>query len=103
MSQPSPIPGLAELRVQIDALDSQLLELLSRRATLSLAVGKAKMQAGNASVHDPAREAQLLASLAERNPGPLTPEHIKAIWGEIMAASRSLQMQMRASDTDKAE
>jgi chorismate mutase/prephenate dehydratase len=103
MAQPSPIPGLAELRVQIDALDSQLLELLSRRACLSLAVGQAKIRAGNASVHDPAREAQLLASLAERNPGPLTPEHIKAIWGEIMAASRSLQTQMRASDTDKAE
>lgn len=103
MAQPSAIPGLAELRVQIDALDSQLLELLSRRARLSLAVGQAKIRAGNASVHDPAREAQLLASLAERNPGPLSTAHIEAIWREIMAASRSLQTQMRSSDTDKAE
>ena len=103
MAQPSPIPGLAELRVQIDALDSQLLELLSRRACLSLAVGQAKIRAGNAEVYAPAREAQLLASLAERNPGPLTPEHIRALWGEIMAASRELQTQMRSSDTDKAE
>ena len=103
MAQPSAIPGLAELRVQIDALDSQLLNLLNQRARLSLAVGQAKIRAGNASVHDPAREAQLLASLAERNPGPLAPEHIKAIWGEIMAASRDLQNQMRSSDTEKAE
>ena len=91
MAQPALIPGLAELRVQIDALDTQLLELLSQRAKLSLAVGQAKAQAGNARVYDPVREAQLLASLAERNPGPLTSAHIEAIWREIMSASRSLQ------------
>ena len=91
MAQPAQIPGLAELRVQIDALDSQLLELLSQRAKLSLAVGQAKARAGNAKVYDPAREARLLASLAERNPGPLTAAHIEAIWREIMSASRSLQ------------
>ena len=103
MAQPPQISGLAELRVQIDALDSQLLELLSQRARLSLAVGQAKIRAGNASVYDPAREAQLLASLAERNPGPLRPEHLSSIWQEIMAASRDLQTQMRTSDTDEAE
>ena len=91
MAQPAQIPGLSELRVQIDALDSQLLELLSQRAKLSLAVGQAKARAGNARVYDPAREAQLLASLAERNPGPLSSAHIEAIWREIMSASRSLQ------------
>jgi len=91
MAKPAQIPGLAELRVQIDALDSQLLDLLSQRARLSLAVGQAKARAGNARVYDPAREAQLLASLAERNPGPLSAAHIEAIWREIMSASRALQ------------
>lgn len=91
MAQPASIPGLPELRVQIDTVDSQLLELLSRRAQLSLAIGKAKAQAGHARVYDAAREAQLLASLAERNPGPLTASHIEAIWREIMSASRALQ------------
>ena len=103
MAQPAQIPGLAELRVQIDALDTQLLELLSQRAKLSLAVGEAKARAGNARVYDPVREAQLLASLAERNPGPLRPEHLCSIWREIMASSRDLQTQMRTSDTDEAE
>ena len=103
MAQPSQIPGLAELRVQIDALDSQLLDLLNQRARLSLAVGQAKIQAGNARVHDPAREAQLLASLAERNSGPLRPEHLCSIWREIMTASRDLQTQMRTSNMDEAE
>ena len=101
MAKPAQIPGLAELRVQIDALDSQLLDLLSQRARLSLAVGQAKARAGNASVYDPAREAQLLASLAQRNPGPLSPSHIEAVWREIMAASRDLQTQMRANGTDQ--
>ena len=32
MAQPAQIPGLAELRQQINAVDSQLLELLNRRA-----------------------------------------------------------------------
>ncbi|MBQ4615553.1 MAG: prephenate dehydratase [Mailhella sp.] len=91
MAQPAQTPGLPELRVQIDALDSQLLELLSRRAEISLAIGQAKARTGNARVYDPVREAQLLASLAERNPGPLTVAHIEAIWREIMSASRSLQ------------
>ena len=91
MEQPAPIPGLPELRTQIDAVDAQLLELLSRRAQLSLAVGQAKAKAGNARVYDAAREAQLLASLAERNPGPLSAEHIEAVWREIMSASRALQ------------
>lgn len=85
------IPGLARLREQIDAVDAQLLELLNRRAGISLAIGQAKASAGNAPVHDPVREAQLLASLAERNAGPLRPEHVEAIWREIMSASRSLQ------------
>ena len=91
MAQPDPIPGLPELRVQIDAVDAQLLERLSRRAQLSLAVGQAKAKAGNARVYDPVREAQLLARLAERNPGPLAASHIEAIWREIMSASRALQ------------
>ena len=94
MSQPAQIPGLAELRMQIDALDSQLLELLNQRAQVSLAVGQAKAKAGNAKIYDPAREAQLLSRLAERNPGPLTAAHIESIWREIMAASRDLQKQV---------
>ena len=90
MAEPSQIPGLAELRRQIDDVDSQLLELLNRRAGLSLAVGEAKKKVSG-RVFDPAREARLLEGLAERNPGPLKPEHITAIWRAVLSASRSLQ------------
>ena len=91
MADPVDVPGLADLRRQIDAVDSQLLELLNRRSRLSLAVGEAKSHTPGAKVFDPAREAALLDGLAARNPGPLTSTHIVAIWREIMSASRALQ------------
>lgn len=90
MAEPFQIPGLAELREQIDDVDSRLLELLNRRAGLSLAVGRAKRQVSG-KVFDPAREARLLERLAARNEGPLKAEHITAIWRAILSASRALQ------------
>jgi len=91
MADASQIPGLAELRMQIDEVDSRLLELLNQRARLSLAIGRAKSLASGAKVFDPSREARLLAGLKARNHGPLTGEHLSFIWREIMSASRSLQ------------
>ena len=90
MAEPFQIPGLADLRRQIDDVDSQLLELLNRRAGLSVAVGQAKRQVSG-KVFDPAREARLLEGLAKRNPGPLKTEHILSIWRAVLSASRSLQ------------
>ena len=90
MAEPFQIPGLAELREQIDDVDSQLLELLNRRARLSVAVGEAKKQVSG-KVFDPAREARLLERLAERNAGPLRKEHITSIWRAVLSASRALQ------------
>ena len=90
MAEPFQIPGLAELREQIDDVDAQLLELLNRRAGLSLAVGEAKKQVSG-RVFDPAREARLLERLAERNQGPLKNEHVTAIWRAVLSASRALQ------------
>ena len=90
MAEPFQIPGLAELREQIDDVDSQLLELLNRRAKLSVAVGEAKKQVSG-KVFDPAREARLLERLAERNAGPLRKEHITSIWRAVLSASRALQ------------
>ena len=90
MAEPFQIPGLAELREQIDDVDSRLLELLNRRARLSLAVGQAKKQVSG-KVFDPAREARLLERLATLNEGPLKTAHINAIWRAVLSASRSLQ------------
>lgn len=90
MAEPFQIPGLDKLREQIDEVDRQLLELLNRRANLSLAVGQAKRKVSG-RVFDPAREARLLERLASLNQGPLKTEHVTAVWRAILSASRSLQ------------
>ncbi|MES2901643.1 MAG: prephenate dehydratase [Pseudomonadota bacterium] len=81
---------LTPLREQIDAIDAQLLDLLSRRARLAQEVGHVKAET-NAPVFRPEREAQVLRGVAERNPGPLKGGEVQTIFREIMSACRSLE------------
>ena len=81
---------LTPLREQIDAIDAQLLELLSRRARLAQEVGHVKAET-NAPVFRPEREAQVLRGVADRNPGPLKGAEVQTIFREIMSACRSLE------------
>jgi len=87
---------LPELRSQIDAVDGQLLELLSRRAALALAVGEIKHAEGSV-VFRPEREAQVIRSLQQRNAGPIKAEAIAHIWREIMSCCRSLEARQRVA------
>ncbi len=82
--------GLDEWRTRIDELDRQLLGLLSQRAALAIDIGRAKRDAG-APVFVPEREQDILDELTRLNPGPLPAAAIRAIWSEILSASRSLQ------------
>jgi chorismate mutase/prephenate dehydratase len=61
---------LPELRVQIDAVDRELLELLNRRAALANEVGDIKRVEGS-PVFRPEREAQVIHGLKTANAGPL--------------------------------
>lgn len=81
---------LAGIRTAIDALDSELLELLNRRAALSLEVGRIKAR-DTGLVFKPLREREILQSLEERNTGPLPQAHLGHIWREIFSSSRALQ------------
>ena len=81
---------LAPLRVQIDALDTQLLNLLNERAKLAQAVGHVK-QKYNQPVFRPEREAQVLEKIAQRNPGPLPSHHLQALWREVMSVCRAME------------
>ena len=79
--------ALQGLRLQIDAVDRELLALLNRRASLSLEVGRVKANTSG-PVFRPQRERQILDNLASENSGPLPEEHLRSIWHEIFAASR---------------
>lgn len=74
------MPELADLRVQIDALDTQLLEALARRFEVTKQVGEYKA-ANGIPVQDAAREqAQLerLRGLAEEH--GLNPNFVAEFW-----------------------
>jgi chorismate mutase/prephenate dehydratase len=81
---------LTPLRVQIDAIDAQLLDLLNQRARLAQEVGHVKAET-MAPVFRPEREAQVLRGVAERNPGPLKSADVQTIFREIMSACRALE------------
>uniref|UniRef100_UPI0028A6E022 chorismate mutase n=1 Tax=Massilia alkalitolerans TaxID=286638 RepID=UPI0028A6E022 len=81
---------LLPLREQIDAIDAQILELLSRRGKIAQEVGHVKAET-NAPVFRPEREAQVLRGVAERNPGPLKDRDVQTIFREIMSSCRALE------------
>lgn len=87
---------LADLRVEIDAVDQQLLDLLNARAELAHAVGEIKQVEGS-PVYRPEREAAVIANLQAKNPGPLEARNIAHIWREVMSACRSLEAAQRVA------
>ena len=88
---------LAQLRVEIDRVDQQLLDLLSARARLAQEVGDVKKADGDAPVYRPEREAAVIAKLQQRNAGPLPDSVIEAVWREVMSACRGLERRLRVA------
>lgn len=93
--QTSP-PSLVSLREQIDRVDAQILTLLNRRARLAARIGRSKRQDG-ARVYVPERERQIFARLAQLNRGPLPDGAVRAIYREIISASRALEEPVRVA------
>ena len=91
-----PALSLADLRVQIDQLDSQLLTLLNQRAHLAESVGDIKRAEGSPFFR-PDRVAQVLEKIQAHNPGPLKNQHVAAIWREIMSACLALEAPQRVA------
>lgn len=88
--------SLEDLRRKIDATDTEILELLNRRARLALDVGEQKRQT-NAPMYAPARETQVFERLAKANGGPLPAPAIRAIYREIISASLALEQPLKVA------
>jgi chorismate mutase/prephenate dehydratase len=86
--------NLPQIRQQIDKIDAQLLDLLNARTRLAEEVGRVKRASGQA-VFAPDREEVLLRVLAKKNPGPLDTAALRAIYREILSASRSRQKRLQ--------
>ena len=80
--------NLKQLRERIDALDLEILKLVSERASAAHAIGNLK---GGGSVYRPEREAQVLRRLAEHNPGPLPEKAVTHLFIEVISACRALE------------
>ncbi|MEO7241995.1 MAG: prephenate dehydratase [Variovorax sp.] len=87
---------LADLRVQIDSLDRQLLELLNQRACVAEQVGEIKKREGTPYFR-PDRVAQVIEKMQAANGGPLKATHIAAVWREITSACLALESPQRVA------
>jgi chorismate mutase/prephenate dehydratase len=92
--QPPNSAAMRHLRRQLDDLDSRIMGLLTERAELAVAMKSAK---GSAMVYRPAREAQILRSVAAQTTGALSPEAVQAIFSEIIGACRNVQSRLRVA------
>lgn len=88
--------NLADLRIQIDALDKQLLTLLNQRALVAEQVGEVKKREGTPFFR-PDRVAQVIEKIQQANKGPLKNEHVAAVWREIMSACLALESPVRVA------
>ena len=85
---------LDELRAKINELDDQLLTLLNERMGVVKQVGELK-RTTQATIYRPEREKQILDRLKERSQGLLTDVAIEAIFLEIFAVSRNIELPER--------
>ncbi len=88
--------SLAELRVKIDSIDTELLELLNQRAQIAHEVGLLKKVDGS-PVFRPDREKQVIERVQTNSQGPLKSESLGFIWLEIMSACRALELIQRVA------
>jgi chorismate mutase len=97
MSEPKP-EDLTRCRVQIDALDVELLELLNRRTAIVEEIGRIKETLAM-GIYEPKREEQVFANVLSHNQGPLQPEAVKRIFERIIDEMRTVQkVNMRSAE-----
>lgn len=82
---------LEELREHINELDNELLKLLNKRMEYVHQIGVLK-QGDGSSIYRPEREQQIIQRLTSLNDGYLTQHAIEAIFMEIFAVSRNLEL-----------
>ncbi len=87
---------LESLRNDIDSLDNHLLTLLNQRMELVKKVGEFK-RTTNTVIYRPEREKQILDRLNSQNVGLLNRSAIEAIFLEIFAVSRNLELPERVA------
>ncbi|MGL4610216.1 MAG: bifunctional 3-deoxy-7-phosphoheptulonate synthase/chorismate mutase [Trueperaceae bacterium] len=84
-----PESKITELRAEIDKLNLELLQTLSKRAAIAQEIGSLQTSAGT-STYDPMREKEMLEALVAANPGPFDAGTIKSLFKSIFQASMEM-------------
>ncbi len=89
-------PELLKIREEIDAIDQQIQKLINARADCAVRVAAVKQAEMTISGEDPIyyrpeRETQILATVMDRNEGPLPKEEVARIFREIMSSCLALE------------
>ncbi|HSW64438.1 MAG TPA: prephenate dehydratase [Dissulfurispiraceae bacterium] len=88
--------SLDTIRMEIDAIDAQLLKLLNKRAQCAIDIAGIK-RTKNLKFHSPERERAVLERLAAINQGPFPNDAMKFIFREIMSASLALEQPLKVA------
>jgi chorismate mutase/prephenate dehydratase len=85
---------LNDLRKKIDSIDAKMLELLNERMEVVNQVGELKRQT-KATIYRPEREKAIIDRLSKLNTGRLNKAAIEAIFLEIFAVARNIELPER--------
>jgi len=83
--------NLDKYRKQIDDIDDEVLKLLNRRMIAVKTIGDLKQTTGSA-IYRPEREREILDRLKALNDGYLNDDAIDAIFQEVFAVSRNIEL-----------
>lgn len=92
---------LGKLRQSIDKIDQEILKLINERAECALRVAEVKQASASEDetpvYYRPEREAQVLRSIAQQNPGPLSNEKVQQVYRQIMSACLALEEPLKVA------
>jgi chorismate mutase-like protein len=89
---------IADWRRKIDALDQQLVDLLSQRAQAAHEIGKLKKTAGM-PIYEPDREHYVFENVRKKNHGPLSDRDLLRVYERIIDVMRQIQKEEIAPQT----
>lgn len=87
---------IENLRAKIDEIDDEILALLNKRMAQVKLIGEEKLK-DNSAIYRPERERAILSRLVESKENKLKKDAIEAIFYEIFALSRNVEMPQRVA------
>jgi chorismate mutase len=82
--------NISRYREEIDRLDSELLSIFNRRASLALEIGRIKKKL-DLPVYDPSREKKIFERMRGDNTGPLDDGAVVRLFERVIDESRRLE------------